>query len=75
MQLRFKLVALREQHTPPNSEHLEMGGEVIRVDFAEIAGVAVGFAIRNKSATPTRQADELSKRSWIDDLAFGAVCN
>jgi hypothetical protein len=75
VELTFKLLALREQETPKNSEHVQMGGEVVRVDIAEIAGVAVGFAVRRKTAIPGRQADELSAQSWRNDLALGAVCN
>ena len=75
VELKFKLLALREQRTPQSNEHLEMGGEVVRVDVAEIAGVAVGFAVRSKTATAARQADELSQPSWISNLAIGAVCN
>jgi len=75
VELRFKLLALREQRTPQNNEHLEMAGEVVRVDVAEIAGVAVGFAVRSKTATAARQADELSQQSWLDKLPLGAVCN
>ena len=75
VELKFKLLALREQRTPQNNEHLEMGGEVVRVDVAEIAGVAVGFAVRSKTATAARQADELSQQSWLGKLPLGAVCN
>ena len=75
VELRFKILALRDHGTPKNREHLEMGGEVVRVDFAEIAGATVGFAVRSKTAAPGRQADELSARSWKNDLAVGAVCN
>ena len=75
MELKFKLLALREQRTPQSNEHLEMGGEVVRVDVAEIAGVAVGFAVRSKTAAAVRQADEFAQRSWLSKLAMGAVCN
>lgn len=75
VELKFKLLALREQRTPKNNEHLEMGGEVVRVDVAEIAGVAVGFAVRSKTATAAKQTDELSGRPWISNLAMGAICN
>lgn len=75
VELKFKLLALREQQTPQSNEHLEMGGEVVRVDVAEIAGVAVGFAVRSKTATAARQADDFSQRSWLSKLAVGAVCN
>jgi len=75
VELKFKLLALREQRTPQSNEHLEMGGEVVRVDAAENAGVAVGFAVRSKTAAAARQADEFSQRSWLSKLAMGAVCN
>src|SRR5258708_2778186 len=75
VELKFKLLALREQRTPQSNEHLEMGGEVVRVDVAEIAGVAVGFAVRSKTASGVRQADEFAQRSWLSKLAMGAVCN
>lgn len=75
VELKFKLHALREQRTPQGNEHLEMGGEVVRVDVAEIAGEAVGFAVRSKTPAAARQADELSQGSWLSSLAMGAVCN
>jgi hypothetical protein len=75
VELRFKLGELREQRTPKNSEHLEMGGEVVRVDVAETAGMAVGFAVRSKTATAARQTDEVSQRSWLGNLRVGAACN
>jgi PilZ domain len=75
VELTFKLLKLHEQQTPRNSEHLEMGGEVVRVDFADVAGAAVGFAVRSKTATAVRQADELSQQRWTSDLAFGWLCN
>jgi PilZ domain len=74
VELTFKLLALREKQTPKNSEHLEIGGEVVRVDVAEIAGTAVGFAIRSKTAVPGKQSGEPAA-SWRNDLTLGAVCN
>ncbi|HXH67439.1 MAG TPA: PilZ domain-containing protein [Candidatus Limnocylindrales bacterium] len=75
VELSFRLLALRERETPKNGAHLEMGGEVVRVDNAEIAGAAVGFAVRSKAATRGKPTDELSARSWRAGLALGAVCN
>ncbi|HET7109128.1 MAG TPA: PilZ domain-containing protein [Candidatus Acidoferrum sp.] len=75
VELKFKLLALREQRTPRGNEHLEMGGEVVRVDVAKIAGEAVGFAVRSKTPAAAKQADELSQRSWLGSLGMGAVCN
>jgi repressor of nif and glnA expression len=75
VELKFRLLALREQRTSQSNEHLEMGGEVVRVDVAETAGAAVGFAVRSKTATGAKQGDELSQRSWIGNLAMRAVCN
>lgn len=75
VELKFKLLALREQQAPKRNEHLEMGGEVVRVDVAEAAGEAVGFAVRSKTPAVAKQADELSQRSWLSRLAMGAVCN
>ena len=75
MELKFKLLALREQRASHNNKHLEMGGEVVRVDIAETPGEAVGFAVRSKTATAARQTDEGSQRFWLSNLAMGAVCN
>ena len=75
VELKFKLFALREQRTPQGNEHLEIGGEVVRVDVAQIAGEAVGFAVRSKTSAAAKQADDLSERPWISGLAMRAVCN
>ena len=75
MELSFRLLAVREREAPKNGEHLEMVGEVVRVDNAEIAGAAVGFAVHSKASTPGKQTDELAARSWRNGLALGAVCN
>jgi hypothetical protein len=71
VELKFKLLAVRDQRTTKNNEHLEMGGEVVRVDVAENAG----FAVRSKTASAARQTDELSQRPWIRNLAMRAICN
>lgn len=75
VELKFRLLVLREQRTPRGNEHLEMGGEVVRVDVAGVAGETVGFAIRSKTSTAAKQADELSQRPWISNLAMRAICN
>jgi PilZ domain len=75
VELKFKLLALREQRTPQSNEHLEMDGEVVRVDVAEPAGATVGFAVKSNTVTGAKQADELSRRPWIGNLAMRAVCN
>lgn len=75
VELKFKLFALREQRTPQGNEHLELGGEVVRVDVAPIAGEAVGFAVRSKTPAAAKQADEHSQQSWLSSLAMGVVCN
>jgi hypothetical protein len=75
VELRFKLLALRDQRTPKNNEHLEMGGEVVRVDAAGNAGTTVGFAVRSKTASGARQTDELSQPPWMSNLAMRAICN
>lgn len=75
VQLTFKLLKLHEQQTPRKREHLEMGGEVVRIDFADVVGAAVGFAVRSKIPAPTRPTDELSQQRWTSDLAVGSLCN
>jgi hypothetical protein len=75
VELRFKLLALRDQRTTKNNEHLEMGGEVVRVDVAGNTGTTVGFAVRSKTASGARQTDELSQLPWIGNLAMRAICN
>jgi hypothetical protein len=75
VELTFKLLGFARQHTSRDKNQLEMGGEVVRVDFAEIAGVGLGFAVRSKSVTPTRQTCDPTEKSWMDRLALNAVCN
>jgi hypothetical protein len=73
VELTFKLLGFAGQHTSRDKNQLEMGGEVVRVDFAEIAGVGPGFAVRSKSVTPTRQTCDPTEKSWMDRLALNAV--
>jgi len=75
VQLTFKLLGFGAQHDSRNKNRLEMGGEVVRVDFAKMAEVGVGFAVRSRKATPTRQTDDPTERSWMDRLALSTVCN
>jgi len=75
VELTFKLLGFAGQDTSRDKNQLEMGGEVVRVDFAEIAGVGLGFAVRSKSVTPTRQTCDPTEKSWMDRLALNAVCN
>ena len=75
VELTFKLLGFGGQHDSRKKNHLEMGGEVVRVDFAQMAGVGMGFAIRSKTATPPRQTGDPTERSWMDGLTLSAVCN
>jgi PilZ domain len=75
VELKFKLLAAREQRTLQSNEHLEMDGEVVRVDVAETAGATGGFAVRSNTATGAKQGDEASQRPWMGSLAMRAVCN
>jgi hypothetical protein len=75
VRLTFKLLGFGGQHDSRNKNRLEMGGEVVRVDFGQMAGVEVGFAVRSKTATPTKQTGDPTERSWMDGLALSAVCN
>src|SRR5579863_4056100 len=70
VELKFKLLAIREQRAPRSNEHFEMSGEVVRVDVAEVAGAGVGFAVRSKTSTGATQGDELSHSPWIGNLAM-----
>jgi hypothetical protein len=75
VELTFKLLGFSGQHDSSNKEHLAIGGEVVRVDFAEMAGAAVGFAVRSKTAAPNRQTVDPPERIWMDRLALSGVCN
>ena len=75
VELTFKLLSFSGQHNTHNKDHLTMAGEVVRVDFAEMAGAALGFAVRSKSAPPNRQTVDPPERVWMDGLALRAVCN
>jgi PilZ domain len=75
VELTFKLLGFGGQHNSRNKDHLAMGGEVVRVDFAEMAGAAVGFAVRSKAAAPNRQTVDPLERIWMGGLALSAVCN
>lgn len=75
VELTFKLLGFSGQHDSRNKGHLAMRGEVVRVDFAEMAGAAVGFAVRSKTAAPNKQTVDPSERNWMDGLALSAVCN
>ncbi|HET6932459.1 MAG TPA: PilZ domain-containing protein [Candidatus Acidoferrum sp.] len=75
VELTFKLLGLGRQHNSRNRHNLAMGGEVVRVDFAEMAGAAVGFAVRSKTPSPNKQTDDPLERIWVDGLALSAVCN
>jgi PilZ domain len=75
VELTFKLLGFTGRHNSRNKNHLAMDGEVVRVDFAEMAGASVGFAVRSKTAAPNRQTVDPPERIWMDGLALSAVCN
>jgi hypothetical protein len=72
VELTFKLLGFGGQHDSRSKIRLEMRGEVVRVDFAQIG---VGFAVRSKTGAPTGQTGDRTERSWMDGLALSAVCN
>lgn len=75
VELTFKLLSFGGQQNSRHKTHLTMGGEVVRVDLAEMAGEAVGFAVRTKTSAPNKQTTDPPERIWMAGPGLSFVCN
>ena len=75
MELKFRLLATRQQRSAGDGKVLEMSGKVVRIDRTRSGGVNVGFAVRNSvPATSWQESDPLG-RHWESQLGMAVANN
>jgi hypothetical protein len=66
VELKFRLLATRQQRSAGDGKVLEMSGKVVRIDRTRSGGVNVGFAVRNSvPATAWQESDPLERESQL----------
>jgi hypothetical protein len=75
VELKFRLLATRQQRAAEDGKELEMSGKVVRIDRTGSGGVNVGFAVRNSVPATAWQRSDPLERHWESQLGMAVGIN